>query len=246
MNTLLPNNRNTVNGKLFSVVSLQGRGLTRPNITKHFRAETRTLLRDGRLLNFPVLKQLGDALRYQALKHLPFERGTFNAGMKNGICTITDSGVDSDTIKAGLRGTMNLDRELDMNLMLGLSGSEMIRFLSKWIPQDRLPLSQQLTNFYQFPVIPIAGSLDNPSLPPADELFKDVYKAMGSSALNIMQALLEQDNVEKIKDVFKDDNIKKSLEDGLDLFMDIFTKPKDMQKDPGGKREQKNRPPRIL
>jgi hypothetical protein len=246
MNTVLPNNKNSVNGKLFSVVNLQGRGITRPNIEKHFKAETRTVLRDGRLLNAPVLKQLGDALRYQSLKHLPFEHGIFDADMKNGILTITDSGVNSDTIKAGLRGTMNLDRELDMKVMLGLSGSEMIGFLSKWIPQQRLPLSQQLTNFYQFPVIPIAGSLDDPSLPPADELFKDVYKAMGSSALNVMQALLEQNNVDKIRDVFKDDNIKKSVEDGLDLFMDIFTKPKDMKNEPGRKREQKKRPDTIL
>ena len=105
---------------------------------------------------------------------------------------------------------------------------------------------EQLTNFYQFPVIPITGSLDDPSLPPADELFKSVYKTIGASALSVMQAILEQGNVEKIKDVFKDDNLKKNVEEGLDMFLDIFSKPKDSKTDPNKKRTKPERPFKIL
>ncbi len=237
MNSLLPGQPETFNGRITSRSSFEGRGITRPNIIRYFIGETDTHLRDGQLRNAPILKQLGDTLRYKALKHLSFEHGRFLAKMKNGIVSIQDSGIDSETIKAGMRGTMSFDKELDMKFMLGMSGSEIMQFISSWVPQDKMSFMPKMTNFYQFPVIPITGTLDNPHMPSAEKLFKDVYATVGQSALSVMQTLIDNKGIDKIKDVFKDDNLKKNIEGGLDLFKDIFKKP-----DSGKQQPQENQP----
>jgi len=210
VNTFAPQRRDTVDGLLVADASLSGQGIRMTNLCQYLRGSISAGMLDGRLMNIPVLSDVGRALRLETLENYSFGDGQARLQILTGIVHVASIALQGPLARVNLRGTATLQQQLDLMLHLALTGKGITDLFD-----NKLPFSSQIGRYYDLPLpIPITGPLADPNIGVSYTSLLDKFMPV----LGVDPRSMLQDVIDKIPT----DSLRKEVDSGVKMIRGLF------------------------
>jgi len=221
LETWSPKISNKVLGNLDSKVLLSGKGFSATNIVKFLKGDVNISLHDGYFENIPLLTELSNILRLKDLNNYNFNKCIINGRISDGTNFIDDINIESKTIKMGIDGYATMNKNVDLDIYLALSGRTIKSIFSNKKFKINVPFTGSLDKFYKLPMpIKVTGQFDKPKIKSNIKNFVPVLlKAVGANAVSIIDGLFGKNKEKK----------KKAKEEGVELLKGLWN---ELQKQP--------------
>ncbi|HDZ62795.1 MAG TPA: hypothetical protein ENH40_06600, partial [Nitrospirae bacterium] len=139
INSMFPKAKDTVFGVITSNLKLKGAGTLPDNIKKNLDGNFDFDIKDGKITNVPIARNLSQLLNIKELETLNIKQGNGTVIIKNGIAKL-NSILSSDDIIMDPKGNIGLNGDLDLAFDLkmspNLTGNAMSSKVSQFIKND--------------------------------------------------------------------------------------------------------------
>jgi AsmA protein len=204
VNAFFPKAKDTVFGLLSFNLKLNGAGTLPKNIKKNIVADADFKVKDGKITNAKIAKNLSRLLDINELETINLKQANGTVKIRNSIARL-DSIISSDDLSMNPSGNIGLDETLDLAFDLKLSprltDKAMSSKVSKYIKSEE--------GWGAIPLI-ISGTLSDPSY--TVDIKKAGKRVIKKKADKLIDKLFDK----------QDDGKKKELEPVRDLLKGIF------------------------
>jgi|GEM_PF-2760024 len=192
-----------IKGNLFADVSFSGAGVTRKNLEKNLKGNCLAIIKNGKFLDFKVLEKLGEKIKFNTLQNHVFSICELKSDIKDGFFNVNQLQLKSKTVSLDVKGRIDFDEELDLNILMGLSGGAIETILSNQHYKVNFLKALVADNFYKLPFpIKVVGTISDPKIEADFRSFMPLL--LKTTGGNIA------DSVGSIIDIFKKKKEKKS------------------------------------
>ncbi len=194
---------NDISGELFADIMVSGQGITMKNLKNKLKGDCLAIIKNGKFLDFEVLEKIGKKIKFDSLRSHIFSVCELKAGIKNGFLNVKKLQLKSKTVALAVQGKIDFDEELDLNILMGLSGGAIETILSNQHYRVNFLKAIVADNFYKMPFpIKVRGTISDPKIEADFRSFMPLLlKTTGGNVV---------DSVSSIIDIFKKKKKKKS------------------------------------
>ncbi|MCX7847588.1 MAG: AsmA-like C-terminal region-containing protein [bacterium] len=195
-NTFTPDRRDTIDGLLATELTLAGRGIRLPSLSRNLRGSLNADMTNGRLVNVPVLSAVGRALHLEALENYTVGDALARISIHTGIVHLTSVALQGPLARISLRGNVTFAQQLDLMMHLALTAKGITDLLD-----NKLPFSGELGRYYDLPLpIPITGTFKEPQIGlPYNSLLDQFMPLLGLDPRALFQNVIDKLPTEAIR-----------------------------------------------
>ncbi len=189
INSMFPKAKDTVFGILTSNLRLKGAGTLPDKIRKNLAGNLDFDIKDGKITNVPIARNLSQLLNIKELETLNITQGNGTVKIKNGVAKL-NSLLTSDDVILDPKGNIGLDGDLDLAFDLKMSPNLTGNAMSSKV-------SQYIKNNEGWGIVPIKcpGTFAKPGcMPDAVKAGKQVIK---KKSKELIDDLLNRDRGKK-------------------------------------------------
>ena len=199
-----PDNDEIVSGDMKFTLKAQGKGTGAQTVKKELTAQLEAKVKDGALKHIKVLEAVGNALHYKRLSDFNFKSVDLAASVTNGIITVTKGDIRSVFLGLTSGGTIDFDKNIDFSLALTLSAQAVKEIILSLAPKSKIENADDKPGkTYPLPPIVVTGTLDNPKLLGAENIFRSLTQTLGA-------------HWEMFLDVVPTDKVKEGVQKGIE------------------------------
>ncbi|MHA1575687.1 MAG: hypothetical protein ACTSXL_06100, partial [Alphaproteobacteria bacterium] len=165
VNSVFHEAHNDISGNLFAEGQISGKGVTLKNINENLKGDCFATIKDGKFLDFAILEKIGKKIKFDSLRSHVFSICELKADIKDGFFNINKLQLKSKTISLDVKGKIDFDEKLDLNILMGLSGGAIETILSNQHYKVNFLKAIVADNFYKMPFpIKLGGTISDPRI----------------------------------------------------------------------------------